>query len=81
MKMTAVDLMFTDVVMPGGMDGFDLAAAARAMRPELKVLMTSGFSGTRSGIPQDGPLATVRLLSKPYDWEELARAVREALDT
>src|SRR5690606_35622759 len=40
----AVDLLFTDIVMPGRMNGIELAEAARALRPKLKVLLTSGFA-------------------------------------
>ena len=42
---TAIDLLFTDVVMPDGMTGYQLAAAARQLRPGLKVLFTTGYSG------------------------------------
>jgi len=41
-----IDLLFTDVVMPGGMNGKELARQARLSRPELKILFTSGFPGT-----------------------------------
>jgi signal transduction histidine kinase len=79
-RLPDVVLLFTDVVMPGGMSGPDLAAAARAMRPGLKVLFTSGYARAApegSGAPLrpgDG------LLTKPYRRRELARMVRRALD-
>lgn len=70
-----VDLLFTDVVMPGGLSGPDLAERAKALRPHLKVLFTSGFPDIRSGgCPQPG-----MLLSKPYRSQELARKLHEAL--
>jgi signal transduction histidine kinase len=73
----AVDLLFTDVVMPG-MSGPDLAHAALALRPGLKVLYTSGY--TENAIVHNGRLdAGVHLLSKPYRRDDLARRVREAL--
>jgi CheY-like chemotaxis protein len=76
---TQVDLLFTDVVMPGGMTGRQLAEAAKARRPDLKTLFTSGY--TEDSILRLGKLdAGVRLLSKPYRKHELATRIREALD-
>jgi PAS domain S-box-containing protein len=75
----AIDLLFTDVVMPGGMTGRQLAEAAKARRPGLKTLFTSGY--TEDSILRLGKLDLgVRLLSKPYRKHELATRVREALD-
>jgi PAS domain S-box-containing protein len=72
-----VDLLFTDVIMPGNADGFDLTAMVRERWPSLPVLLTSGFpnaDGIRS-LAEQG----VALLSKPYQRDELARALRQAL--
>jgi PAS domain S-box-containing protein len=75
----AIDLLFTDVVMPGGMTGRQLAEAAKGRRPNLKTLFTSGY--TEDSILRLGKLDPgVRLLSKPYRKHELATRVREALD-
>jgi len=74
-----VVLLFTDVVMPGAMDGVELARAAMARWPDLKVILTSGFPESRLSGNGEAP-AGLRLLSKPYRREELARALREALD-
>jgi PAS domain S-box-containing protein len=74
-----VDLLFTDVVMPEGMTGFELAEAALRQRPNLKVLVTSGFPGSNLRRPT-GALEPVELLSKPYRRQDLARAVRDTLD-
>jgi PAS domain S-box-containing protein len=72
-----VDLLFTDVVMPG-MSGRELAEQARAMRPGLRVLYTSGY--TQDAIVHDGRLDEgVQLLSKPYRRDELARKLREVI--
>jgi len=74
-----IDLLFSDVVMPGAIDGFELATEAGKRQPGLKVLLTSGFpeARLREQVPR---LAGLRLLSKPYRKAELARATREALD-
>jgi CheY-like chemotaxis protein len=74
----AVDLLFTDVVMPGGMNGRELAEAASALRPGLRVLFTSGYS--ENAIVHHGRLDPgVQLLAKPYRAIDLARRLREVL--
>lgn len=68
-------LLFTDVIMPGGMNGRELADQARTMHPSLKVLFTSGY--TESAIVHHGRHdPDVALLSKPYTFLELASKVR-----
>ena len=71
-----VDVLFTDMVMPGGMTGFDLAHAALAARPGLKVLFTSGYA--EPAIARLG-LKAGAWLKKPYTADELAEKVREVL--
>ncbi|CCD98838.1 PAS domain S-box protein [Bradyrhizobium sp. STM 3809] len=74
-----IDLLFTDVIMPGGMNGRQLADAARARRPSLKTLFTSGY--TENAIVHHGRLdAGVLLLAKPYRKPDLARMIRIALE-
>jgi PAS domain S-box-containing protein len=74
-----IALLFTDVVLPGGLNGPELASAATDQGRDIKVLYTSGYTG--NAIQQLDALATsVRLISKPYRIEELARKVRNALD-
>ena len=75
-----VDLVFSDVVMPGGIDGFEFVQQAGARWPEVRTLLTSGFSERQAGRNPNETTAPTRLLSKPYDLGQLARAVREALD-
>lgn len=73
-----IDLLLTDVVMPGGMNGRELAEQARQMKPDLKVLVTSGYP--RETISQKGVLADdIEFISKPYEHTELIRRIRELL--
>jgi PAS domain S-box-containing protein len=75
----APDLLFTDVIMPGGVDGRQLADQVRRRRPSLKVLFTSGY--TQTAIVHHGRLDPgVLLLAKPYRKIDLARMIRTALD-
>jgi CheY-like chemotaxis protein len=74
-----VDLLFTDVVLPGAMTGRVLADQAKDMRPGLRVLYTTGY--TRNAIVHQGRLdPDVHLLNKPYTQQSLARKVRDLLD-
>ena len=73
-----IDLLFTDVVMPGGMNGKELAVKARLKRPSLKVLFTSGFPGTSVGNAAQFDDSDV-LLGKPYRKRDLASALRRVL--
>ena len=71
-----VDLLFTDVVMPGGISGLGLARAARDLRPTLRVLLTSGFVGENRVVEgREFPL-----LDKPYEAAVLATTLRKLLD-
>ncbi|MCC5872028.1 MAG: PAS domain S-box protein [Gammaproteobacteria bacterium] len=71
------DLLFTDVVMPGSMNGRDLAHRARGRWPLLKILFTSGYTDT--DLFDGEPSTPVHFLQKPYSREVLARTIREAL--
>lgn len=73
-----IDLLFTDVVMPGGMGGREVAEEARLMRPGLKVLYTSGYF--EGALLRNGSIdANAQLLPKPYRKIKLAEKVLEAL--
>jgi len=76
----AFDLLFTDVLMPGGMNGQQLAGEAAKLRRSLKVLFTSGY--TENALTHNGKLEPgVLLLSKPYAQTDLARMVRKAISS
>ena len=74
-----IDLVFSDVIMPGGMNGFDLAARARETRPGVRVLLASGFTGHVTDKSADRTLVDA-MLHKPYDKAQLAHAVRKAVE-
>lgn len=75
----AIDLIFTDVVMPGKIRSVDFVTAAQELRPELPVLFTSGY--VRPDIFSEWKNYTqIRLLSKPYDVQDLAKKIRKLLD-
>ena len=74
-----VDILFTDVVLPQGMNGRMVAVEALALRPALPVLFTTGYA--RNAIVHNGQLdPDVQFLAKPYTLEELAQKLRAALD-
>ena len=74
----AFDLLFTDVIMPGGMNGRQLADEMAKVRPGLKVLFTSGY--TENAIIHHGRLDEgVLLLAKPYRKSDMAIMIRKAL--
>jgi len=73
------DLLFTDVVLPGGINGVDIAEEALRFHPEIKILYTTGYS--EKAVIHDGKLGDdVVLLSKPYRQEELLQNIRNSLD-
>jgi signal transduction histidine kinase/CheY-like chemotaxis protein len=75
----SIDLLFTDVVLPGPMTGRALADKASKMRPGLPILFTTGY--TRNAIVHQGRLdADVHLLNKPFTQQDLVRKIRELLD-
>ena len=77
-QVPGVALLFTDVVLPGGMNGIELAKTARRLCPELKVLFTSGYP--KDALARQGPLdKDVTLLAKPYHKADLAKVLHEIL--
>jgi PAS domain S-box-containing protein len=70
----SIDVLFSDVVMPNGMNGVELSRIARQMRPNIKVLLASGYP--MSALPREGLDEGVSFISKPYRWTELADKLR-----
>ena len=75
-----IDLMFTDVVMPGGMNGFDLAQAAQSLKPKLKIVHTSGYP-KGAMVHQDEPrFKDGFIIMKPYRRDELQKIIKDAIE-
>ncbi|WP_114946548.1 hybrid sensor histidine kinase/response regulator [Microvirga calopogonii] len=70
----SIDVLFSDVIMPNGMNGVELSRKAREMRPGLRILLASGYP--MSALPSEGLGAGVSFISKPYRWTELAEKLR-----
>jgi nitrogen-specific signal transduction histidine kinase/CheY-like chemotaxis protein len=75
-----VELMFSDVVMPGGMNGFDLAQAARSIRPGLKIVHTSGYPKGAMVHQEEPRFREGFIIMKPYRREDLQKIIKDALE-
>ncbi len=73
-----VDLLFTDLIMPGNMNGVVLAREARRLQPGIKVLLTTGYAS--ESIERHGADGEFPVIDKPYRQDELARKIRIVLD-
>jgi signal transduction histidine kinase len=73
-----IDLLFSDVIIPGGANGAQLAVTARRIRPELKVLLTSGYTAAALSLEHGLP-DNLSVVGKPYQRDELARKLRLAI--
>jgi CheY-like chemotaxis protein len=73
-----IALVFSDILMPGGMTGYDVAEWVQSMKPQLEVLLTTGYSEIPLAMSEIG--GGVKVLGKPYTREQLACALREALN-
>ena len=75
---TSVNLVFSDVQMPGKLDGFDIARHVRLSQPQVSIILTSGFVRSDAAPPDLADLAP--LVAKPYDLDRLVERFRIALD-
>jgi CheY-like chemotaxis protein len=66
------DLVFSDVVMPGKIDGLTLARRLREIRPDLPILLATGYSDAAAGVRGDFPI-----LRKPYEIHQLSQAIAQ----
>jgi CheY-like chemotaxis protein len=73
-----VDLLFTDIVMPGDLHGYDLARQARARKPEIKLLYTSGYA-LSAALSRTTPIENAKLVAKPYRLDQLIGEIRRTL--
>ena len=73
-----IDLLFSDVIIPGGTNGAQLAVTARRVRPELKVLLTSGYTAAALSLEHGLP-DNLNVVGKPYQRDELAKKLRLAI--
>jgi signal transduction histidine kinase len=71
----AVDALFSDIVMPGGMDGLALARQVRRLRPDLPILLASGYSDALRSVSSEG----LPVIAKPYQGEDLRRRIESLL--
>jgi CheY-like chemotaxis protein len=76
-----LDLLFSDIVMPGPIDGVRLAQLAREKRPNLKVLLTSGYPDLKTGRSSENGFEEEKVLKKPYRRTDLQNALHEILDS
>jgi CheY-like chemotaxis protein len=72
----AVDIVFSDIMMPGGMSGMDLAREVRRRRPDVPILLTSGYYAS---VKDEAVTEGVHVLAKPYRLEELAAALTKEI--
>jgi len=69
------DILFSDIIMPGNMNGLDLARSVRQHFPRLPILLTSGYAKSAAEVYRDG----FNIIAKPYDTDSLAEALRRTV--
>ena len=75
----SIDLLFSDIVMPGGLDGIALSNESRKLRPDVKVLLTTGYAEAAMNGGCE-PATETEIIDKPYFIKEVAQMIRELLD-
>jgi len=75
-----IDVVFTDIVMPGGMNGYELADKVREEHPGIKVLLSSGYTGKSTGTVYKAVYKEL-IMSKPYTRQDLAYRIRSVIDS
>ena len=75
-----IDVLFSDVVMPGGIDGYQLVEKARQLRPSIKVLLATGYASREQAKENMVEEVTDIILYKPYSQSILAQRIRRVLD-
>ena len=76
----SIDLVLSDIIMPGGMTGFDVAHQALVIRPDVKILLATGYAKGAESEDGDVNRQKHRILRKPYGLQELSQALRDLLD-
>jgi CheY-like chemotaxis protein len=79
-RLDEIDLLLTDIVMPDGVGGWELARDFQALKPSLKVIYMSGYNEEMAG-RKPAWATNIRFLEKPFGPQELARAMRDSLDS
>jgi len=75
-----IDLLLTDMVLPGGMTGLELAGKLKALQPSLKVILCSGYNSELIAERSDRAIGAI-YLAKPFTADALSAAIRECVDT
>jgi CheY-like chemotaxis protein len=77
-KNQPLDLVLSDIVMPGGINGLELARRCQIERPDVKILLMTGYSDPAAAVG-DGSISKFLIVSKPFDRKELRRAILEVV--
>ena len=77
---SSIDLLFSDLIMPGGMNGVMLAKEAQRRQPSLRILLTTGYANNALEL-EEGSSERFQILNKPYGRQDLTRAIRHMLDS
>ncbi|MCK4709891.1 MAG: response regulator, partial [Gammaproteobacteria bacterium] len=79
LKKEKYDLIFSDIVMPGGMNGYELAEKVSKEYPEIKILLSSGYTGNTTSVANQNTYKN-QFIKKPYTRQDVANRVRASID-